>query len=518
MPPRASVRKLWVPAILVLGLVLQIVGLHDRSLNTDEVFTALLARSGDCRALAADVHPPLYPALLALLIRAGVPEIGWRLLSALWWLGAALGAYFLGRRLAGERVGLVALTLLATSPQGVLLGSLARSYALAACLGSWTLYLVARVFDEPTRRRVLGLAALAALGGYTFYYFFYLIAAIAAVSPFFWRSRRPAATALGKSMLLAVLLLIPGLALAYVQARAGLGQGWEVWSAAPDRLIRRVAQILAAAGGLDGVDPAIRAVLPAIAGVAATAVVYFLFAGGAWRLRHEKDAAPATMLLVAVELGTVVLALAAHFALGSFIAIHYFAILSGGVAVVLAAPFGLARRRGAIYLALAVVLANLSGAPAAWREGREDLRAASQWIDSRLDEASVVLGVAWFATDGYRWYGHGRPSLGVPDDLRPPAARQVRARPGIAGEKDMAALLPRLANCRTAALLLAHTGWRGADRGTVLVAQTLQQAGFAAVERRSWPPNAEPAPVRAVIYRRPETAAIDNGASCGFVP
>lgn len=519
MPPRASARMLWVPAILILGLVLQIVGLHDRCLNTDEVFTALLARSGDYRALAADVHPPLYPALLALLIRAGVPEIGWRFLSALWWLGAALGAYFLGRRLAGERVGLIALALLATSPQGLLVGSLVRSYALAACLGSWILYLVVRVFEEPTRRRMLGLTVLAALGGYTFYYFFSLIAAIAVGSILFRRTRRPGATALGKAMMAAVGLLIPGLALAYFQARAGLGQGWEIWSPAPDRLIRRVAQILAAAGGADGIDPAIRAIGPAIAGAAATAAVYLLFAVGVWRLRRETERAPAAMLLVAVIGGTIALALTAHFALGSFIAIHYFAILSGGVAVVLAAAFAPARRQWAVGLALAVVVANLFGAPVAWREGREDLCAASRWIDGRLGEAGVVLGVAWFAVDGYRWYGRGRPSLGVPDDVRPPAATaMVRARPGIAGEKDMAALLPRLTNCRAAALLLTHTGWRGVDRGAALVAQTLRQAGFAAVEDRSWPPGDEPAPVRVVLYRRPETTVIENGASCGFVP
>lgn len=517
MSARPNLRGTWVAGLLLVGLLLQIGGIADRCLNTDEIYTAQLARSGNPGALLADVHPPLYPLLLGAVQRLGMPEIGWRLFSALLWLGAALGAYALGRRLAGERVGLVALALLVTSPQGILLGELVRSYALAACLGAWTYFLFARLFDEPTRKRIIGLAVLLALGCYTFYYFLYLAAALTLVALAWWKRRPPAASALLQAVLLSLFLFGPGLILLWLQASAGLGQGWETWSPAPWRVLRRVAQIVAAGGGIDGIEPAIRAVVPAMAGIAATAAAYFLFALGAWRLRASGEQA-AAMPLVAVLLATIALALAAHFTLGSFIAIHYFALQSGGLAVVLAAPFGSSRRRWAINLALAAVLAaNLYNVPSSWGEGREDLRGASYWIDHRLGEPGVVLGVAWFAVDGYRWYGNSHRSLAIPDDLQSPsAAMPVRARPGIATLKDMEKLPSRLANCREVALLLSHANWRGADRGEALVEETLRQAGFALME--SWPPGGNSSAVRARVYRRTAPPPGGDESSCGFAP
>jgi 4-amino-4-deoxy-L-arabinose transferase-like glycosyltransferase len=105
--------------------------------------------------------PPLYPLLLAL------PSIvGWktvvahRVLSCL--MGAALvaGVGLLGRRVAGERVGLVAASIAALYPLLVVLDGSVRSESLYAPLIAFMLLAAYRLADQPSTGRAVVLGAL----------------------------------------------------------------------------------------------------------------------------------------------------------------------------------------------------------------------------------------------------------------------------------------------------------------------------------------------------------------------
>jgi len=499
-PLRAPV---WILVTLLgLGFALQMYGLADRSLNTDEVYLALAAREGRvAEAVAADVHPPLYPLIVQALVRLRLPEIAWRALSALAWLGVAWFAFMLGRRAGGDLVGLIALLLLLTSPQGIMLGRLARSYAVAALLGAATIYLFLRLLEEPSppRAGLYGIAAL--LGCYTFYYNVYLLVALGAVG--LLRRKHNGWPAVIASAA-AGLLFAPWTSLLLVQAKhGGLGAGWITWSPAPLRIVRRFAQVLAG-GGVDGLEPGLRAVVPSLAGAGATAIVLALFGLGAWRLFAFRKQAPdpnawTLPLIAALSVG---LALAAHYLIGAFVAVHYFAVFAAAIAPALVAPLVFARRRtlGGICVGLLLVL-NFAQLPALYRDQGEPLHEASDWIDQHLSREDLVLGVAWFAVDGYSWYGHGRDSLGVPCDLRG-NLHVLRAQPGVADARALSMLRRRLRDRARVAVLLTHETWRGTDRGKALVGRALREEGFTPVSGNGWPFGAPQPTVRAVIWQR----------------
>ena len=480
-------------------------GLADRSLNTDEVYFPLAAREGRLtQALTDDVHPPLYPLLVAGLVAADVPEPLWRLLSVLAWLGTAWLAYLIGRRLAGDYLGLAAMALLLTSPQGAQLSRMVRSYALAALLASLTVYLYLSLWQSPTRKKAAIFAVVAGLGCYAFYYNVFLLAVLFVFSAWrLWRGGEraglPLAATVGGG-----LLFSPWLLVLLAQAGEALGGGWIQWSAAPSRILRRLTQVLAHAGGIDGLEPAIRYFLPGVAGVASAASTLLLLLWGGfkcWGRSGDEPRFPGGLLLP-IALGTALLALFAQYLFGSFVGVHYFVVLAAVTAPLLAAPFATARLRPAAAILFAVLLcANLVGFPYGARSGDEPLRPAAKWIDQNIGDGDLVLGVAWFAVDGYRWYGKGRPSLGIPFDLRLPGAAR-RAQPGVAKSDDMRALYLSLDEAEKVALLLSHTGWMGQDRGVELTTRTLRATGFTLAAEKSWPSLSAEPPVRAQIWRR----------------
>jgi len=306
---------------------------------------------------------------------------------------------------------------------------------------------------------------------------------------------------------LAGLLFAPWLPLLLAQYRNSLGAGWLELTASPRELLRRTAQLLAQAAGVDGVETAVRAVAPWAAGACGTALIFVLLAWGYGRLRRAEPAeARGRLFAVALPVAaTVALALVAHTVFHAFFALHYFTILAAPVAVLAVAPFALARRgfvAGALFAVL--LAADVFSLPAAARVGDEPLRPAVQWIDARLGPDDLGLGVAWFAADAYRFYGAGRAVVGVPIDLRSAGDRPApRVQPGIATAADLERLRPLLARPARVALLLTHENWRETDRGVALIKQALTAAGFTAAEKAAWPPFATQPPVRAEIWRRP---------------
>jgi uncharacterized membrane protein len=154
---------LWLSAILAAGLVIRVVGM-DYSLWNDELASIKFAQV-PLHLLWSDwmireSNPPLYYSLLHVWIAVfGESDAAVRMLSVL--LGVAcVGLTFpLGRRVGGDRVGLIAAGLAAVSGQGVLYSQNARGYGLAhagalvALTGTlWFLQQV-EAEDDPRRRR-----------------------------------------------------------------------------------------------------------------------------------------------------------------------------------------------------------------------------------------------------------------------------------------------------------------------------------------------------------------------------
>lgn len=498
---------LWTAVALVLfGLLLLLPNAQDRELNSDEVYLALPARDGgQWAALTTDVHPPLYPVLLRAMILLGLPELGWRIISLLLWLGTAWLIFYLGRLLGSGETGLLAMALTVASPLAYSVAVLVRSYALACFLAAATLALTLQVLRRPSRARLAALAVTAALGCYTFYYNVYLLAALFLVGLLLWSRRLPAGRALTGSALAAGLLFAPWLLVLFRQAGGATG-GWLVWSAAPVRLFRRVGQILLDAGGAGGLEPAVRAVAPSAAGLFAALAAYSLVGWGLFRLARRTPAHASRRLalwtLMSIVGLTILLALLAHFTVGSFVSLHYFLVPAVVLALPLAAPFALSPRRFLAGLAFGLLLGvNLLALPYSAQEGRESSRRAAEWLDGHLAVDSPILGVAWFAVDGYRFYGQGRESLAVPFDLRG-EKNPTRAQAGLTEEKDLTELRRRLRGKREVGLLLSHTKWRDEDRGAVAVMSTLIDLDFRPATEETWPWADEHPAIRAQVWRR----------------
>jgi 4-amino-4-deoxy-L-arabinose transferase-like glycosyltransferase len=134
-------------AVVAAALALRLFDLGGESLWLDEgvaVRMASLPMQQTLAATAADVHPPLYRALLhVVILLIGRSEWAVRLLSA---LAGALAVFLLARigmRLCGAFVGLGAAALLAISPLAIRYAQDATSYSLYMCLAlaSWFCFL-----------------------------------------------------------------------------------------------------------------------------------------------------------------------------------------------------------------------------------------------------------------------------------------------------------------------------------------------------------------------------------------
>ncbi len=167
--------------ICFAGAALRFATLDVQSLWYDEAVTAHLLRldlAGMWHAIPdSESSPPLYYVLAWLWTQlAGTGEVGMRSLSAL--LGSATipVVWALGRRLGGDRAGLVAAALLAVNPMLVWFSQEARAYALLALLAALSALLWLRMLERPSTARAAGWALVAALALATHYYAIFLIA------------------------------------------------------------------------------------------------------------------------------------------------------------------------------------------------------------------------------------------------------------------------------------------------------------------------------------------------------
>ncbi len=177
--------------ILLLGFGLRLIRLDFQPLWWDEGYTVWFVAQplGEMLArTAADIHPPLYYALLhgwSAMFGLSVPALRW--FSVMLSLPAMLLAYALGRDLKDRPTGYLAALLVAVNPMAIYYGQEVRMYGLAATLSLaalWTGWRLAGIprEDAKAQRRAdwkwgiaYGLSVLAGL--YTLYVFILLPAA-----------------------------------------------------------------------------------------------------------------------------------------------------------------------------------------------------------------------------------------------------------------------------------------------------------------------------------------------------
>jgi len=124
--------------IMLLGLGLRLARLDFQPLWWDEGYTVWFAAQPLVEMLArtaADIHPPLYYALLHGWSRAfGLSPLALRLFSVLVSLPAIPLAYVLGRDMRDRTTGCLAALLVAVNPMAIYYGQEVRMYGLAATL------------------------------------------------------------------------------------------------------------------------------------------------------------------------------------------------------------------------------------------------------------------------------------------------------------------------------------------------------------------------------------------------
>jgi 4-amino-4-deoxy-L-arabinose transferase-like glycosyltransferase len=156
-------------------------------------------------AVRSDSAPPLGYLLDHAVASLWSGPAALRLVAALAGAGAIPLGAALGRRIAGDRGGLVTAVLCAITPALVLSARDARMYALATTVVMASTLLLWRAVERPSRMRWAGYAAVTALALYTQYFAVFAVAAqviaVFVVLRAHWRTTVAAALAAGAALL-----------------------------------------------------------------------------------------------------------------------------------------------------------------------------------------------------------------------------------------------------------------------------------------------------------------------------
>ena len=150
--PRPTIKQWsWLPITLILLLA---TGLYFYQLGMESMWVDELYSISDAKAIPETLPAirPIYFVLLHLWMKFSTDVTWLRSLSVLFSLGSILLIYLLGRRIAGEAVGLIAALMLTLSPLFINFTQMVRMYSLGTCLGlAGTLALV-QALDNPTNK------------------------------------------------------------------------------------------------------------------------------------------------------------------------------------------------------------------------------------------------------------------------------------------------------------------------------------------------------------------------------
>jgi mannosyltransferase len=170
-----------VVGLTAVAAAIRFVPLGAQSFHHDEVITVMRVLPGSFGHMLHEVetsesNPPLYYALAWGWTKAfGRDEWGVRSLSALvGTLTVPLG-YAIGRQLAGRRVGLILMALLAFNPMLIWYSQEARSYALLVFFGALSFYFFARALDTRRGRDLAFWALASALALCSHYFAFFAV-------------------------------------------------------------------------------------------------------------------------------------------------------------------------------------------------------------------------------------------------------------------------------------------------------------------------------------------------------
>jgi 4-amino-4-deoxy-L-arabinose transferase-like glycosyltransferase len=162
-------RARWLLAgIIVLGAAIRFSTLDQQSFWLDEATTWGLVSHGLSHVLSTvpktESTPPLYYVLVWLWAQVfGTGEVGLRSFSALCGTLTIPVMWAVGRRLASERIGLVAALVTAVNPLLFWYSQEARTYALLVLLSALSLLAFLRALEEPSRGRLVAWGAICAL-------------------------------------------------------------------------------------------------------------------------------------------------------------------------------------------------------------------------------------------------------------------------------------------------------------------------------------------------------------------
>lgn len=164
--------------VVVVGAVLRFIA--ESPLWLDEALSVHIARSNAMEdALRQDGHPPLYYLVLNVWMDVvDDSDRAVRSLSGLVSLATLPFAYLRARQIGGERLGRLAVVVLAALPFAIRYANETRMYSLAILLafaGSWMFENARR---KPTIERLVAVAVLVALLLYTHYWAIWLLGAV----------------------------------------------------------------------------------------------------------------------------------------------------------------------------------------------------------------------------------------------------------------------------------------------------------------------------------------------------
>ena len=383
---------------LLAGTVLRF--LAPSALWLDEAQSVAIARSdlsGIHTGLRQDGAPPLYYLLLhGWTAVFGDGAVAVRALSGVFSVLSLVVAWLLGRELGGRRVATALTLLLASSPFAIRYASETRMYSLVLLLVLLGAAAVTWAVRRPGPWPVLavGLAGTALL--WTHYWAAHLLIATGLVAVVGLRRHRAAALRVLGGLVLAGVLFLPWLPTLRWQAEH-TGTPWAD--------VGGLTSLTTALGGWQGGGTVTAVVLGHVLVVLATLALVTVPAGGAVRLGLSRS--PARWVLLALSLGTLVVAGVASWLTSSAVAARYSSVaLPAFLALVAVGIAALPGRRARAAVLAACVVAGLG-------------LAAQQVDDPRTQAGEVADALAEAAP--------GDTVVFCPDQLGPSVSRLAPA-------------------------------------------------------------------------------------------
>jgi mannosyltransferase len=177
IPPR--VISILLILIVLTGIVLRLHLLTRRDFWDDEAASVIFAQLAWSSFLKTiwnyEANMSLYYVLLRGWLYFGDSEAAIRGLSVLFGVAAIPATYVLGKRLFGEKAGILGAVLSAVNMFQIRYSQEARGYSLVMLLSILSTYCFVRAIDAPRQKRYwFGYVVVSALGAYT-HIFFYLV-------------------------------------------------------------------------------------------------------------------------------------------------------------------------------------------------------------------------------------------------------------------------------------------------------------------------------------------------------